>query len=556
MKKTAKNLMGGMSLRVKPVLIGFSLLAIMSLPGGARADLNLNVNNKISQISINEAKPFFKLADFINNENVMPNLDGKYWLEKNDLTTEYKINLLNYTTNLKDGLYPVMLQKSPQEDLRTYYIKEFSLDNEEISEIIKGVKPFAYIKINSGQAKLISSLKNDDSLTLSSHFPVGEYMFSMTDKDTSNRLADWQFRVVDYPAKDILAVETAYDSLDLGDTTQIKDNIVLPEPSGVKISWQSSNEDVISKSGKVFRPAFVNGNKDVVLTATISSGEFLKTKKFDLTVIKNDPIELKVNGFIANGKQMKDDNNEYFILAKKGTDTSYLIDFNKGYESNLQDGKYAIRFNDLSLSLKKDLNEYYSNSKYSEAEIEGIINGTQPCAYIEVVNKTLRLISVARSSAVGKVKLNSITSAELNKPLPLSISNNYPNGLYSLVVDLDGIDGTTKIKWQLEIINLDEQAVQTDLDNLSFNDQITGDIYLPLTGINGSNIAWESDKPLVIDNLGKVHRSTIEDVVVTLKAILSKGLVSQEKTFNLTVLKDIAPDVVVVPPAVTTGGGG
>ena len=54
------------------------------------------------------------------------------------------------------------------------------------------------------------------------------------------------------------------------------------------ISWESTNESVISKTGKVTRPA--KDDVDVVLTATVTSGSVSKQKKFTVTVLAENEL--------------------------------------------------------------------------------------------------------------------------------------------------------------------------------------------------------------------------------------------------------------------------
>ena len=75
-------------------------------------------------------------------------------------------------------------------------------------------------------------------------------------------------------------------SLSLGDTSAVTDDMVLPGKgeTGSDITWKSSNSDVISEEGKVTRPAAGEGDAEVTLTATITSGEVSEEKEFKVTV--------------------------------------------------------------------------------------------------------------------------------------------------------------------------------------------------------------------------------------------------------------------------------
>ena len=75
-------------------------------------------------------------------------------------------------------------------------------------------------------------------------------------------------------------------SLSLGDTSAVTEDMVLPGKgeTGSDITWKSSNPDVIAEDGKVTRPAAGEGDAEVTLTATITSGDVSEEKEFKVTV--------------------------------------------------------------------------------------------------------------------------------------------------------------------------------------------------------------------------------------------------------------------------------
>jgi hypothetical protein len=274
-------------------------------------------------------------------------------------------------------------------------------------------------------------------------------------------------------------------------------------------------------------------------------------------VAKKDPYLEKVE-FTVNSQRMEHKDNYHFWLQKQNGVKSYRLDFGD-YKTNLQDGKYAIRFDDLSSELRESLQKYYdSNSEgLFEEEIQSMINGKEPCAYIQVFGGKLSLISARKAD----IKLSFSTAIIGIDSNPLLISAEYPNGVYNIIADLDGLAGSNKVKWQVEvvpeevIVDPDIALVEADRDALSLSEQVTEDFILPTSGDNGSSIRWESDNTaIVIDgNNAKVTRPDFAagDAIVHLTATLSKGSVSRAKSFTLKVLKKAQ---VIIPP--TTGGGG
>ena len=86
--------------------------------------------------------------------------------------------------------------------------------------------------------------------------------------------------------------------LDLGDVTAVTEDLTLPEKgaAGSDISWESSDPDVISSDGSVTRPEAGEGDAEVILTATLQSGDVTDTKVFEVTVKQKLTPEEIVNG--------------------------------------------------------------------------------------------------------------------------------------------------------------------------------------------------------------------------------------------------------------------
>ena len=544
MKHITKNLMEGISLCHKALLVAiFSLLALSISPG-------LTMAKTIDADPI-DVKPFFQDNGFVVNTKKAPYLGEQYWLEKQEAIEKYEIDLsAGYKTNLKDGLYPLIFKKAPEEDLFQYYQKNSNLRDDYIKDLVNGTEAFAYIKIDGDQARLVSTDSDKDKLVVNYNFPIGNYSISLLSSDHSE-LANWPCRVVDkYPAADIFAVETVYNTLTLGDSNKIYGNIVLPTPiadnGSVKISWISSKPETITINGTV--GTVTRGAEDISVTlrAHIVSDSFSMDKDFNLLVAKKDPYLEKVE-FTVNSQRMEHKDNYHFWLQKQNGVKSYRLDFGD-YKTNLQDGKYAIRFDNLSSELRESLQKYYdSNSEgLFEEEIQSMINGKEPCAYIQVFGGKLSLISARKAD---------------DRMNPLIMDAEYPNGVYNIIADLDGLAGSNKVKWQVEvvpeevIVDPDIALVEADRDALSLSEQVTEDFILPTSGDNGSSIRWESDNTaIVIDgNNAKVTRPDFAagDAIVHLTATLSKGSVSRAKSFTLKVLKKAQ---VIIPP--TTGGGG
>ena len=79
----------------------------------------------------------------------------------------------------------------------------------------------------------------------------------------------------------------AHQKLRLKDTAEITQDLELPLslPGDVSVSWTSSQPDVISREGKVTRPAAGSDTATVVLTASLSRGGDTLFKNFEITVL-------------------------------------------------------------------------------------------------------------------------------------------------------------------------------------------------------------------------------------------------------------------------------
>ncbi|GID54359.1 family 43 glycosylhydrolase [Actinoplanes couchii] len=82
------------------------------------------------------------------------------------------------------------------------------------------------------------------------------------------------------------AVKADVAALDPGDVSGLTADLELPStgPYGAKVTWRSSDGDVISDAGKVFRPAAGEPDAHATLTATLTRGTATGTKTFAVSV--------------------------------------------------------------------------------------------------------------------------------------------------------------------------------------------------------------------------------------------------------------------------------
>lgn len=118
------------------------------------------------------------------------------------------------------------------------------------------------------------------------------------------------------------AVAQAKEKLELGDVSQVTENLILPVTGKNKttITWSSSDENCIKISGaagEVIRP--VGADKKVTLTAVINRGDVSDTKEFVVTVVGKSLFkELTVDqGTLVYDKSV----DEYTVYIKKDIET-------------------------------------------------------------------------------------------------------------------------------------------------------------------------------------------------------------------------------------------
>ncbi|WP_343749841.1 immunoglobulin-like domain-containing protein, partial [Hathewaya limosa] len=90
-------------------------------------------------------------------------------------------------------------------------------------------------------------------------------------------------------------IEEAKNNINLGDLTNIKDNLTLPteDSNGVKISWTSNDEATIKNDGIVTRPSSDSQDRNVKLVATFTKEEQTSTKEFTAIVKAQEKPKVK-----------------------------------------------------------------------------------------------------------------------------------------------------------------------------------------------------------------------------------------------------------------------
>lgn len=106
---------------------------------------------------------------------------------------------------------------------------------------------------------------------------------------------------------DVQLVQKAKDSLKLTDLDNITSDITLPTSgaSGVSITWESNNTNIVNEKGNVTRPSATKGDNLVTLKATLKKGEAKDTKEFIVTVKAKDFIDEELVNMVIGSLQLE-----------------------------------------------------------------------------------------------------------------------------------------------------------------------------------------------------------------------------------------------------------
>ncbi|NGZ77200.1 LamG-like jellyroll fold domain-containing protein [Saccharibacillus alkalitolerans] len=110
----------------------------------------------------------------------------------------------------------------------------------------------------------------------------------------------WGTRLADLSDEQVVANVAA--GLNLGDTSRVTADLKLPTigSRGTSIAWSSSDEGVVSSSGKITRPEEGQPAGQATLTAAIVKGSAKKTMTFEVTVLPYENADLTAHYAFEN----------------------------------------------------------------------------------------------------------------------------------------------------------------------------------------------------------------------------------------------------------------
>lgn len=149
-------------------------------------------------------------------------------------------------------------------------------------------------KTDHNSAELTIDGKTYDGVFLRQWDPTSESYVMTFSALSNNGTTIWGSKVPTKTDKEVVADVVA--DLNIGDTSSVINNLVLPTEGtrDAVISWESLNDDVVTDTGIITRPAAGSESAKATLRATIQKGSETATKDFSIIV-----LPAKASGEIA-----------------------------------------------------------------------------------------------------------------------------------------------------------------------------------------------------------------------------------------------------------------
>ncbi|WP_270171970.1 immunoglobulin-like domain-containing protein [Paenibacillus sp. SYP-B4298] len=261
-------------------------------------------------------------------------------------------------------------------------------------------------------------------------------------------------------------------------------NLTLPlsGASGTTIAWATSDANVIAASGVVTRPANTSSDKAVTLTATITKGNVTETKQFIVNVLKQSAL-----------------NDNESVAADK---TALAIGFTGNETASAVTGNLT-----LPLSGASGTTIAWATSDANVIAASGVV--TRPA-------NTSSDKAVTLTATITKGNVTETKQFIVNVLKQSALNDN-------------------------ESVAADKTALAIGFTGNETASAVTGNLTLPLSGASGTTIAWATSDANVIAAIGTVTRpaNASGDKAVTLTATITKGNVTETKSFTVTVLKRV-----------------
>lgn len=474
----------------------------------------------------------------------------------------------------KTKTFPIGVYIDPtDEEAVDFEMKHFNLTEEEYESITDPEKfdmPVAtsYLGVDVAYSSSDESIflpdGNGDKPTINRQsFTDGDKDVTLTATFTLNDITkskEFNLIVKSLALSDSEAVANGIQSLSLGDTTALTENLILPSNiNGVSIVWTTTDGTVISSSGVISPDNYTGVDKTATLTATLTSGAVTTTKNFMITVLKLPLTDLERVTFDKNALDLGNTSNltSSLTLPTSGSQGSTIswsssdatVVSNTGVVTQ---PTYTIGSKTITLTAtitKGSVSETKSFSvtvlalDMSDAEAVTLAKTTLDLDDTSNVTSNLTL---ATTLANGVIVSWTSTDATTVSTTGIVTQPTYTMGNKTVTLTATLSKGSAnEIKEFTVVVSAlamsDTEAVNLAKEDLSLGDttSVTENLTLPTTGLHGTSIIYSSSNLSVVSDSGVVNRpaSGNGDVPVVLTATISKNSVSDTKSFTIIVIE-------------------
>lgn len=341
-------------------------------------------------------------------------------------------------------------------------------------------------------------------------------------------------------------------------------DLVLPTTGNYEavIAWVSSHPEIIATDGKVTLPA---ENTTVTLTATVTVGEAVVSKTFDVRVKVVEGMEILDIYALEQGNPI-DVTGVIIAINEKNTyiyDGSAAIVFYRaaaftdviGDEIqvvgtlDIWNGLYQIK-NAVVTPVTKD-NEVPKPILLTELREFNKIDQSLRFSINDVVVKSIDKRNMVVTDGTKEITVYSpkegavydhFATAKVGQHINIK---GMPLGWYNAAQFM-----LTSVA-ELELLEFtDAQKVAADIAAIVLPEETIVDVTLPATGNNGSAITWVSSHPAIIGNDGKIVALPEENTEVTFTGTFKLGTVEETHAYKVIINKS---GTVIEEPIYQTG---
>jgi hypothetical protein len=369
--------------------------------------------------------------------------------------------------------------------------------------------------------------------------------------------------------------------------SSVTQHIDLPKSGkrDTNIIWSSSDRSYLDVLlGRVKRPSFIEGDKNIELQAVVEKDFYSLSKQFDLFIQRAEPTDLEAvdlalrelenfydslkrrSPLISEDLALETSVNHNTVIHWESSDSSVLDKEGTVTRPTYMEGDAPVV---LTVTVSRD-----SVEKLEEFEL---LIQKLPQTDAEAVKESKELLEIgfasgeSASQITQDLYLPSVGSSDTSINWVSSNStviNEYGNvhqpihsdAEVTLTAEITRNDVVDTKYFQLTVLRVtDKESVALDIDALSIGfsqgdneDHVTRELSLPRNGENATAIRWISNDPWVITSTGGVSRPmyTDGDKSLTLTATVSRGSERSTVSFPLTVVRNDPTDAEAVKLAV------